>query len=75
MRLGPKHLRQPHESLGYGADYRYDHAEDDAYAVRQVYLPETLRGARWYEPTQRGYEKTIAERIAWWEELKREAGA
>jgi replication-associated recombination protein RarA len=34
-----------------------------------------LRGSHWYEPTQHGYEKTIAERIAWWEELKRKAGA
>jgi putative ATPase len=63
------------KDLGYGAGYRYDHAEDDAFAAGQVFLPEVLRGCSWYEPTQHGYEKTIGERIAWWEELKRKVGA
>jgi putative ATPase len=75
----PLHIRNAPtglmKDLGYGAGYRYDHAEDDAFAAGQVYLPEVLRGSHWYEPTQHGYEKTIAERIAWWEELKRKAGA
>jgi putative ATPase len=61
------------KELGYGAGYRYDHAEDEALAAGQEYLPESLRGARWYEPTQWGYEKTIAERLAWWQDLKLKA--
>jgi putative ATPase len=72
IRNAPTRLMKDH---GYGAGYRYDHAEEDAFAAGQEYLPEVLRGCNWYEPTQRGYEKTIAERIAWWEELKRKAGA
>jgi putative ATPase len=75
----PLHIRNAPtglmKDLGYGAGYRYDHSEDDSKAVGQEYLPDSLRGVRWYEPTQRGYEKTIAERLAWWEELKRKAGA
>ncbi len=73
----PLHIRNAPtklmKELGYGAGYRYDHAEEAAYAPGQEYLPEPLRGARWYEPTDRGYEKTVAERLAWWEAKKREA--
>jgi putative ATPase len=61
------------KELGYGAGYRYDHAEPEAFAAGQEYLPEVLRGAKWYEPSGRGYEKTLAERLAFWEQLKRQA--
>jgi putative ATPase len=72
----PLHIRNAptklmHE-LGYGADYRYAHDHAEAYAP-QEYLPEALRGAQWYEPTEFGYEKTVKERIDWWQRLKREA--
>lgn len=69
----PLHIRNAPtglmKKLGYGKGYRYDHAEG-GYAVGQEYLPEVLRGARWYEPTDSGFEKTVAERLAWWEKLK-----
>jgi putative ATPase len=58
--------------LNYGAGYRYDHAEG-GYAAGQEYLPEALRGARWYRPTEHGFEKTIAERLAAWAKLKASA--
>jgi putative ATPase len=58
--------------LGYGAGYQYAHDYEHAY-VPQEYLPEALRGAKWYEPTELGHEKTVKERIAWWAELKRKA--
>ena len=71
----PLHIRNAptklmHE-LGYGAGYKYAHDYDDAY-VPQEYLPEALRGARWYEPTESGYEKTVKERMEWWERVKQE---
>jgi putative ATPase len=73
----PLHIRNAPtpllEKLGYGAGYRYDHAEPEALALGQEYLPRSLRGAKWYRPSDRGYEKKVAERIAWWEELKRRA--
>jgi replication-associated recombination protein RarA len=28
---------------------------------------------KWYEPTDRGFEKTIGERLAWWSEIKKRA--
>ena len=75
----PLHIRNAPtglmKGLGYGKGYRYDHAESEAFAAGQEYLPEALRGSKWYEPTERGFEKTVAERIAWWEEIKRQAGS
>ena len=65
----PLHIRNAPtalmKDLGYGRDYRYDHAEG-GHAAGQEYLPDALRGAKWYEPTDSGFEKTLAERLAWW---------
>jgi putative ATPase len=72
----PLHIRNAPTGLmvelGYGAGYQYAHDYEHAY-VPQEYLPEALRGAKWYEPTELGHEKTVKERIAWWAELKRKA--
>jgi putative ATPase len=57
------------KDLGYGGGYEYAHAFEHAYTA-QEYLPEALRGARWYEPTDAGYEQTIGERLAFWQALK-----
>jgi putative ATPase len=69
----PLHIRNAPTKLmkdiGYGEGYRYDHAEG-GHAAGQEYLPDALRGARWYDPGGAGYEKTIAERLAWWRQRK-----
>src|SRR2546430_2540622 len=69
----PLHIRNAPtklmEELGYGAGYKYAHAYEDAY-VPQDYLPEALRGAKWYEPTDFGYEKTVKERMEFWKKLR-----
>jgi putative ATPase len=62
------------KELGYGRGYRYDHAEG-GHAAGQQYLPEVLRGVKWYEPTDGGFEKTMGERLAWWAALKAKASA
>jgi len=71
----PLHIRNAPTKLmkevGYGEGYRYDHAEG-GHAGGQEYLPEAQRGTRWYEPGGSGYEKTIAERLAWWRQHKNE---
>ena len=71
----PLHIRNAPTKLmkeiGYGEGYRYDHAEE-GHAAGQEYLPDALRGMRWYEPGNAGYEKTIAERLAWWRQRKNE---
>ena len=69
----PLHIRNAPtglmKDLGYGGGYRYDHAEG-GHAAGQEYLPDALRGAKWYEPADAGYEKTLAERLAWWAKQK-----
>jgi putative ATPase len=72
----PLHIRNAPTKLmkeiGYGEGYRYDHGEG-GHAAGQEYLPDALRGTRWYEPGNSGYEKTIAERLEWWRKRKNEA--
>ncbi len=58
------------KKLGYGKGYRYDHEEEGGVAAGQEYLPEILRGVKWYQPTERGFEKTIRQRLEWWERIK-----
>jgi putative ATPase len=72
----PLHIRNAPtklmEELGYGAGYKYAHAFEHAF-VPQEYLPEALRGQRWYDPTEFGFEKDIKQRMEWWAELKKKA--
>lgn len=69
----PNHLRNAPTSLakemGHGEEYRYAHAEEHAYAAGERYLPPELMGERYYQPTDRGLEKKIAEKLAWLEQL------
>jgi putative ATPase len=51
------------QQLGYGREYRYAHDEPDAYAAGEQYLPEGMRGQKFYEPTPRGLEGRIRERL------------
>ncbi|MFS0770862.1 replication-associated recombination protein A [Sphingomonas sp. 1P08PE] len=57
--------------LGYGKGYRYDHDEDGAFSGAD-YWPEELPPQRFYEPSERGFEKRIAERMAHWDALRDE---
>lgn len=53
------------KQMGYGRGYRYPHNYDGHYVVEE-YLPDRLRGRRYYEPSESGHEKTLAERLARW---------
>ena len=53
------------KGLGYGRGYKYSHDYPEA-LVPQEYLPEPLKGRNYYRPTDRGYEKTVGERLAFW---------
>ena len=70
----PLHIRNAPtplmKELGYHSGYQYAHDAPEAY-IPQEYLPESLRGSTFYEPGKFGFEKEIAKRIAWWEELKK----
>jgi putative ATPase len=67
-RLVPAHLRNAPTKLmkdmGFGKDYRYAQDEPEAYAAGENYLPEGMPAVKWYEPTDRGMEAKIAEKIA-----------
>lgn len=56
------------KSLGYGRDYRYAH-DDPEGLVLQDHLPSELAGKRFYEPTNRGQEAIISDRLAKWRKL------
>jgi putative ATPase len=68
----PMHLRNAPtkmmKSLGYGAGYKYPHNFDGNY-VPEDYLPDALRGRRFYQPSRNGYEREMAER---YEEIQRQ---
>jgi putative ATPase len=69
----PLHIRNAPtrllKELGYGEGYQYAHAVPEAY-IPQEYLPEGLRGQTFYAPGPFGFEKEIAKRMAWWNDLK-----
>ncbi|PPL17967.1 replication-associated recombination protein A [Microterricola pindariensis] len=62
------------KQLGYGKDYQYDPDTADGFSG-QSYFPDEMAGERFYEPTRNGYEKAIAERLAYWERLRADARA
>ena len=68
----PPHLQDAHykgaAKLGHGTGYLYAHDYPMHY-VKQQYLPDTLAGTRFYEPTDIGYEKNISEHMKRLEEL------
>jgi len=63
----PFHLRNAPtrlmKDLGYGKDYRYAHDEADAYAAGEDYFPEGMQAPGWYQPTDRGLEAKIREKL------------
>ncbi len=65
----PRHLRDGHyagaKQFGHGTGYQYSHDSPEGY-IPQAYLPE---GRTYYTPTGRGYEKRIADRLAYWKSL------
>jgi len=64
----PMHIRNAPtrlmKKLGYGKGYRYAHDEEDAYAAGEHYLPDGMPPVSFYEPTSRGLEARIREKLA-----------
>ena len=69
----PAHLRNAPtklmSELGYGAEYRYAHDEPGAYAAGECFFPPELAGRHYYQPSDRGLEKQIAQKLAYLAEL------
>lgn len=72
----PLHIRNAPtklmEEAGYGKGYMYDH-DFEAHIAPQEYLPDALKGKRFYTPGEYGLEKEIQRRMEYWEKLRREA--
>ena len=72
----PLHIRNAPtglmKALGYGAGYKYAHDYEEHFVV-QDHLPDSLKGRKYYHPTDLGFEKEIKNRIERWEELKKKA--
>ena len=68
----PLHLRNPvtplMKDIGYGKGYKYAH-DFPGHFVKQQNLPDSLKGKRFYTPSDQGYEKQILARLKdWWPE-------
>jgi putative ATPase len=59
------------KDVGYGKGYTYDHDAEGGFSGDN-YWPEEMEPQRFYQPTDRGFEKRLAERLAWWEERRAE---
>jgi putative ATPase len=59
--------------LGYGAEYAYDHDAKDGFSG-QNYFPEGMDRQRFYRPAERGFEREISKRVAYWDKLRGQRG-
>ena len=57
------------EDLGYGAGYSYDHDTPAGFSG-QDYFPDGMERQKFYRPVERGFEREIAKRLAYWERLR-----
>jgi putative ATPase len=76
-RTVPLHLRNAPtklmKQLDYGKEYRYAHDEPEAYAAGEQYFPDDMPAVKFYEPTPRGLEGKISEKLAHLRDLDRKA--
>ncbi len=75
--MPPKHIlnapTQLMKDIGYGAGYQYDHDTADGFSG-QSYFPEEMARQCYYKPVDRGFEREIRKRLAYWEKLRQQLG-
>ena len=59
------------KNVGYGKGYAYDHDADEGFSG-QDYWPEEMEPQSFYEPTDRGFEARVRERLEYWNERRKE---
>jgi putative ATPase len=59
------------KNVGYGKGYAYDHEADEAFSG-QNYWPEGMGAQTFYEPSDRGFEARVKERLDYWEQRRKE---
>ena len=57
------------KNLGYGDGYAYDHDDPDGFSGQNCF-PDGMDRQRFYKPVERGYEREIAKRLAYWDKLR-----
>jgi putative ATPase len=71
--MPPKHILNAPTRLmkqeGYGAGYAYDHDTPDAFSG-QNYFPDGMERQPFYDPPERGFERDIRKRLAYWQKLR-----
>jgi putative ATPase len=71
----PSHLQDANrdaKALGHGKGYQYPH-EFEGHHIPQNYLPEAIKGMRFYEPSDQGYETQVADRLERWRKAVEQA--
>jgi putative ATPase len=58
------------KNVGYGKGYAYDHSTDEGFSG-QDYWPEEMEAQTFYEPTDRGFEARVKERLDYWNERRK----
>lgn len=75
--MPPKHILNAPTGLmedqGYGAGYAYDHDAEDGFSG-QNYFPEGMKRPEFYAPVQRGFERDLAKRVAYFAKLRAQRG-
>ncbi|MCP5367359.1 MAG: replication-associated recombination protein A [Hyphomicrobiales bacterium] len=73
--MPPKHIlnapTRMMKDMGYGDGYAYDHNAEDGFSG-QNYFPDGMARARFYAPRDRGFEREIGKRLAYWDKLRRQ---
>lgn len=73
----PFHLKNATSSitqeLGHGREYRYAHNEQNAFAAGENYFPQALQHTTLYQPTDRGLEKQLSDKLNYLNELNRQS--
>lgn len=76
--MPPKHILNAPTSLmedqGYGAGYAYDHDAEDGFSG-QNYFPEDMKRPSFYAPVERGFERDLAKRVAYFDKLRKQREA
>jgi putative ATPase len=71
--MPPKHILNAPTKLmkeiGYGKGYEYDHNTPEGFSG-QNYFPDEMPRRQFYRPTERGFERDVARRLAYWQKLR-----
>jgi putative ATPase len=62
------------EEEGYGDGYLYDHDQPEAFSGQNYFPDEMKRRPKFYDPPERGFEREIGKRLAYWDGLRKKRG-